>query len=105
MRLCVCLSALVVLPLIVAGHVLPAWAQEQAEAPAQPAVVKMNANLRATPSMNGTILAVAQEGTIVQVLEQSGSWYRVKTEAGTEAWISYTLLVPLQTPLPLQPES
>ena len=72
--------------------------EQTGEAP-RPAVVKGNAHLRAAPSMDGTILAIAKEGTVVQILEEASRWYRVKTEDGTEAWIYKNLVLVLQIPL------
>ncbi|MGH8057541.1 MAG: SH3 domain-containing protein, partial [Candidatus Entotheonellia bacterium] len=71
--------------------------EQTGEAP-RPAVVKGNANLRAAPSMEGNILAIAKEGTVVQILEEASRWYRVKTDDGTEAWIYKALVLVLQMP-------
>ncbi len=48
------------------------------------AVIAKNANLRASPSLQGTILAVVKEGHVVHVLGKGNSWYQVQTQAGTQ---------------------
>ena len=60
------------------------------------AVVTVNANLRAQPSMQGPILSVLQAETVVQTLSKSGSWEHVQTQSGTFGLIHTSLLVPLQ---------
>lgn len=77
---------------------------EQTGRPPLYAVVKAMANLRASPSMEGGILAIAREGTVIQVLGETERWYRVKTEEMAEVWIHKTLVLIQQVPLRSQPE-
>jgi curli biogenesis system outer membrane secretion channel CsgG len=48
-------------------------------------VTEPSENLRATP--NGKIIGKVTKGTSLGILEEKGSWLRVRLEDGTEAWI------------------
>lgn len=61
-------------------------------------VILLRANLREGPSMHSEVVAVAKEGDQVDVLEVSGPWVRIKTEAGGEAWVYKSLLRLEQVP-------
>lgn len=89
--------------LAAAGQNLPRPVWERTEEPFQAAVVKTKANLRASPSLEGNVLSLAREGTVVQILEGTRRWYRIKTTEGMEAWIYKTLLVIPRVSLGPQP--
>jgi hypothetical protein len=55
-------------------------------------LVTTPANLRALPSIQGEVIAIAKERSSLEILEESGRWYRVRTDDGLEAWIGKTLL-------------
>lgn len=58
------------------------------------ATLKISSNLRGSPSMQGEVVATAKQGTPVEIVGETGRWYRVKTEQGLEAWIYKPLVVP-----------
>jgi hypothetical protein len=66
-------------------------------------VTLTRANLRQAPSIQSEILAVAKEAALLEVLEEGGAWYRVRTEAGVEAWVHKSLLRLQQVPLEQEP--
>lgn len=71
------------------------------EAPRRPhlrGVIRATAKLRDIPSMQSEVVGVAKEGAQVGVLEASGPWVRVRTEAGVEAWVYKSLLRLEQVP-------
>jgi len=63
-------------------------------------VVTIMSNLRTTPSIHSDIVAIAKEGTHVEILVETERWYRVRNEEGVEAWI-YKPLVLIE-PMPLK---
>src|SRR5262245_17775945 len=75
------LSLLIVLPL--AG---PALAD-------QAVVTTKSVNVRAGASTTDTVRGTLAQGTIVEILETSGEWYRVRTVDGRlEGWVNARLL-------------
>jgi SH3-like domain-containing protein len=66
---------------------------EQPPGPLRRGVVTLVSNLRASPSMHSEIVAVAKEGTRVQILLESGRWLHVRSEEGVEAWIYKPLVL------------
>lgn len=66
-------------------------------------VTLLSANLRDAPSMQSEIVVVAREGALLDILDERGQWFRVRTEAGVEAWIHKSLLH--LTPVHLAQES
>jgi Bacterial SH3 domain len=99
-------------PLIVAGALLmplalvtPPWpaatettsaplsiaSERSAGFPRQGIVTKMS-HLRLSPSMQSTIVTIAKEGTLVEILAENDQWYRVTHKAGVEAWIYKSLV-------------
>jgi SH3-like domain-containing protein len=60
-------------------------------------VTKMS-NLRASPSMQGAIVAIARDGMAVEVLSEHERWYHVRNKEGLEAWIYKSLVL-------IEPES
>lgn len=82
----------------------PTTAVDEAQGKSQlRGVTLLSANLRDAPSMQSEIVVVAREGALLDILEERGQWYRVRTEAGVEAWIHKSLLHP--TPVHLAQES
>jgi hypothetical protein len=71
----------------------PSYAPEQIPGPLRRGIITLLANLRASPSMHGEIVAVAKEGTRVQILLESGRWFHVRSEEGVEAWIYKPLVL------------
>jgi hypothetical protein len=71
-------------------------------------IVLLSANLRDAPSMQSEVVGVAREGTLLDIFEEKGSWFRVKVEGRVEAWIHKSLLrvEPMRPePEPLRPAS
>jgi uncharacterized protein YgiM (DUF1202 family) len=54
-----------------------------------------NANLRAEPSTNGSVVGSATNGTRLNVVAENGAgdWYWVRLESGEHAWVSKTVVV------------
>jgi SH3-like domain-containing protein len=75
-------------------------ASEQARESPRRGVVTLMSNLRASPSVQSEIVAIAKEGAHVEILQETERWYRVRSEAGIEAWI-YKPLVRIE-PEPLK---
>ena len=104
MRLFPVIVVILLRPMTAVGGAPATFVSEQTEVPARPAVVKIKANLRASPSSKGDIVAVAEEGIVVQLLGETKHWYRIKTEEGIDAWIYKQLAVILQGPPRFQAE-
>jgi SH3-like domain-containing protein len=51
------------------------------------------ANLRSAPSMQSEVVSIIKDGMPVEILTETGRWYRVKTEEGLEAWIGKSLVI------------
>jgi SH3-like domain-containing protein len=66
---------------------------EQTSGPLRRGIITRLSNLRASPSLHSEIVAVAKEGTRVQILLESGRWFRVRNEEGVEAWINKRLVL------------
>jgi hypothetical protein len=56
------------------------------------------ANLRSAPSMQSEVVSIIKDGMSVEILTETGRWYRVKTEEGLEAWIGKSLVAVEPTP-------
>jgi hypothetical protein len=56
------------------------------------------ANLRSSPSMQSEVVSIIKDGMSVEILAETGRWYRVKTEEGLEAWIGKSLVLVEPTP-------
>jgi SH3-like domain-containing protein len=69
------------------------YTPEQTSGPLRRGIITQLSNLRASPSMHSEIVAVAKEGTRVQVLLESGRWFHVRSEEGVEAWIYKPLVL------------
>jgi hypothetical protein len=63
------------------------------------------ANLRSAPSMQSEVVSTIKEGMPIEILTETGRWYRVKTEEGMEAWIGKSLVIvepaPRKVPSPV----
>lgn len=51
-------------------------------------------NLRSQPSATGSVMATVEKGAILEVLERSGDWMKVRTGAGVEGFIHSVLVEP-----------
>jgi SH3-like domain-containing protein len=56
-------------------------------------IVSLMSNLRAFPSIQSEIVAIAKEGTHVDILVETERWFRVRNDDGVEAWIYKPLVV------------
>jgi hypothetical protein len=74
-------------------------ASEQARESPRRGVVTLRSNLRASPSMQSEIVAIAKDGTHVEILQETERWYRVRSETGVEAWIYKPLVLIEPEPL------
>ena len=54
-----------------------------------------NAVLRSEPNLNGGVISYIKQGIIVEELEQTAKWIKVKTPSGKTGWINKSLLVPV----------
>jgi SH3-like domain-containing protein len=61
-------------------------------------IVTTMANLRSSPSMQSEVVSIVKDGMPVEILTETGRWYRVKTEDGIEAWIGKSLVFVEATP-------
>jgi SH3 domain-containing protein len=100
-------------PLILAGALLmslmlvaPLWsappetidaslsdAAERTEGMPRYGIVTKMSNLRASPSMEGAVVAIAKNGTPVEILIENERWYHVRNKEGLEAWIYKSLVL------------
>lgn len=58
------------------------------------------ANVRPAPNTNNDPIAKVASGDVVQLLAQSGDWYRVRLNDGTEGWIAASVIGPPSGPVP-----
>jgi SH3-like domain-containing protein len=86
---------------------------EQATTSPRRGIVTSTSNLRDSPSMQSAVVAIAKEGTHVEILLEAKGWYHVRSGEGVEAWIYKSLVLierepiegPSATPVALaQPE-
>lgn len=59
---------------------------------AQSGTTTRSAELRATPAVDGKLLATLPAGAKVAVVKRVGGWYEVKTSAGAAGWVRMWLL-------------
>ena len=50
-----------------------------------------DANLRAAPSGNGKVVGKLQRHEVVQTVQNSGTWAKVRTESGKQGWVAKNL--------------
>jgi SH3-like domain-containing protein len=55
-------------------------------------IITIMSNLRTSPSVQSEVVAIAKEGALVEILLETERWYRVRSEAGVEAWIYKSLV-------------
>ena len=75
------------------AHSTPSMSLDQPAATPRRGTIKLSSNLRGSPSMQGEVVATAKQGARLEIVGETGRWYRVKTEQGLEAWIYKPLLV------------
>ena len=63
-----------------------------AAAAVQSGTITRAAELRATPAVEGKLLATLPANAKVDVLKRIGGWYEVKTATGTQGWVRMWLL-------------
>lgn len=83
-------------------HVSPCMAVQWSEPPPPPAVqegelsVKVShPNFRQEPSTKSRVVATLTQGAIIEKLEESGNWIKIKLANGTIGWIYKTLVGPV----------
>jgi hypothetical protein len=67
---------------ILLGVTAPAWSQT-----ASATVAADSANVRDKASMGGSVVSVVSKGDQVEILEKSGTWYRVRLKSGQEGFV------------------
>ncbi len=79
-----------------------ALAQEQPVAPGQPQVVfvsdVMRVGIRANPTSKEKPVKVVKSGTPLTVVERFNTFYKVRTDDGTEGWVSQAYVTEEQPP-------
>jgi uncharacterized protein YgiM (DUF1202 family) len=65
---------------------------EQATGALRRGILTTKSKLRTSPSMQSEVIALAKEGTQVEILMETESWFHVKTAASIEAWIYKSLV-------------
>jgi hypothetical protein len=60
---------------------------EQAGGTLRRGTITTKSKLRTSPSMQSEVIAIVKEGTQVEILAESESWFQVTTAASMEAWI------------------
>lgn len=50
------------------------------------------ANLRREPTVSSAVLATLKRGDVLELVERAGAWYRVKTSAGLDGYVSARLV-------------
>src|ERR687897_869191 len=66
---------------------------EQAKASPRRGIVTSTSNLRASPSLQSAVVAIAKEGTHVEILMEARRWYHVRSADGVKAWIHKSLVL------------
>jgi len=74
-------------------------------------VISSGANIRSAPSTKGEIVYVARPGEKMEMLEDLGTWIKVRTQTGVEGYVWVKLVrievekvaTPEKTPVPSQP--
>src|SRR6266498_2675992 len=52
----------------------------------------LRVNVRKEPSTASAIVATANRGEVLEVLDRAGDWYRIKTPSGAEGYVSAHLV-------------
>ncbi|HYF63055.1 MAG TPA: SH3 domain-containing protein, partial [Herpetosiphonaceae bacterium] len=83
----------------------PTAPSEDAATPTVPAAVtatvnQPTANVRPAPNTGNDPIAKVAAGDVVELLGQSGDWYRVRLKDGVEGWIAGSVLGPPSGPVP-----
>jgi len=65
---------------------------EQSTGALRSGIVTTRSNLRASPSMQSAVIAIAKEGTQVEILLETESWFHVRSTTSLEAWIYKSLV-------------
>jgi hypothetical protein len=60
-------------------------------------------NVRGGPSTGSAVVATAARGEALEVLERTGDWYRVRTRAGVEGYVSAQFVRPVAAAPPATP--
>jgi oxygen tolerance protein BatD/SH3 domain-containing protein len=81
------LAATALIPLLLAGTALIAWAIEHA-LPAPAIVLDRGASLLAGQSLHADVLRRLQPGSSLTIIEAGSGWTRVSTPAGETGWVS-----------------
>jgi SH3-like domain-containing protein len=68
---------------------------ERPAASNQRGTLALTSNLRVAPSTQSEVVAIAKEGTHVEILLETPHWYHVRSDEGVEAWI-YKPLVSIE---------
>jgi hypothetical protein len=58
-------------------------------------IITTDSNLRTSPSMQSEVIAIAKQGTQVEILMETNGWFQVRSAANIEAWI-YKRLVHIE---------
>jgi hypothetical protein len=72
---------------------------DQATTSPRRGIVTSTSNLRASPSPQSTIVAIAKEGTYVEILIEARRWYHVRSAEGVKAWIYKSLVLIEEEPI------
>jgi len=54
-----------------------------------------HANIRQEPSTKSRVVVTLTQGTIIEKLEESGNWIKIKVANGTIGWIYKTVVGPV----------
>lgn len=66
-------------------------------------IVWDSVNLREGPGLNFKVIGNVKKGTPLSILEEKGSWIKVRMEDGSEAWVSKAATSEAPKPSPVGP--
>jgi hypothetical protein len=72
---------------------------EQAKTSPRRGIVTSTSNLRASPSPQSAVIAIAKEGTHVEIFMEARRWYHVRSADGVKAWIYKSLVLTEEEPI------
>jgi hypothetical protein len=72
---------------------------EQAKTSPRRGIVTSTSNLRASPSPQSAVIAIAKEGTHVEIFMEARRWYHVRSADGVKAWIYKSLVLIEEEPI------